>query len=128
MEIEEIKRAIEDHEARIRKLEGINPLKQVNKKEKSLREFVNEHKNESDVDKTILILFFKEKFIGIEGITSRDVTEGFREIREKAPGNIADKFQQLAKRGLITSSKLSKKLNSWTYTNSGEEYIASIKK
>lgn len=128
MELEELKRIIEDHEARIKKLEGIDISPQVKTKQKSLREFVNEHKNESDVDKTMLILFFKEKFMGIEGITSRDVTEGFREIREKVPGNIADKFQQLAKRGLITPSKLSKKLNSWTYTNSGEEYITNIKK
>lgn len=133
---EKIKSKIEEIERRLEKIEGkienkTKILPQKSNKEKSLREFINEHKEKSDNDKTLLILYFLENFRKIKDITTIEISQGFKEIREKVPKNIADKFQKLAKKGYIMSSPCQDKKkgkNTWTYTNSGEEYVLSLKK
>lgn len=127
MESEEIQRILEDHERRIKFLELPNISCPSIQKKQSLREFVNEHKCDSDVDRTLLILYYKEKSEDIKEINSKEIAQGFKEIKEKVPSNIPDKFQQLLKKGFIDSSEGEGKFNSWTYTNSGEKYIESIK-
>lgn len=129
MNDEEIKKILDNHEERIKKLEGKKD-KQIplQKREGSLREFIDSYDYNDDLDKTLLIIYYLEEIKGQEKVISKDVTSGFKEMRESVPGNISDKFQQLAKKGYIMPTGKVEKVNAWKYTNSGKEHIESLKK
>lgn len=108
MEIKEIKKTLEDHEKRIRKLEGakdhlINLSRKT--KEISLIEFMKEKNPMDDLQKTLCIGFFLEQNEGIEPFTSKDIEGGFRKARLTVPQNVADKINQCIKKGWIAEDK-----------------------
>ena len=96
-------------------------------KDKSFVEFYLEHKPKNETDKTLIIINFLEMARGIKSVTSKDITQAFREVREKPPINVSDKIQMLHKRGLIMPGELVDTMKSWTLTRSGLNYLETLK-
>ena len=128
MQEEELKRLLEDHEERIKKLESkrekdLSDNIIPTEKPKSLREFFKEYRSKNDTDKTLIIIKFYEAFKGDSAITVKEISQGFKEMREKLPQNISDKLQLLDKRGLAMPIEKKGRFKCWVLTNSGEKYL-----
>jgi hypothetical protein len=125
-EIEELKSKISELEDRIQLIEKrFNPEEiQAFTKDLSVREFLNSVKTSNDVQKTLLIMFFLEKYEGLTRINIDDLRSGFRNAKEPVPKNISDKIYLGIKKGHImeTSEKKDKK-SCFMVTNTGEKYI-----
>lgn len=96
-------------------------------KNKSFVEFYLEHKSKNALDKTLTIMDFLEKVRGLNGITTKDISESFKEVREKAPLNISDKIQMLHKKGFIMPGETTGNLKGWIITQIGLTHMEGLK-
>ena len=96
-------------------------------KEESFMEFFRNYSPQKDTDKTLVIMYFLESRRKMENITTKDISEGFKEIREKTPANVSDKVQLLHKKGLITPGDVINNLRGWMITRSGLAYLEKLK-
>lgn len=126
-EIIEIRKKLEEHEERISKLESVSQTKpEIVKKKISIKEFILSKKPKNDVQKTLAIGYFLEKYKNISSFNAKDLKSGFKAAREKVPKNIGDKVQLNIKKAHMMEFKEKKdNLKSWILTDSGEKYIGS---
>ena len=90
----------------------------------SIREFYLSKNPTDDIQKTLLICFFLEKYEHIELINIKDIENGFRNIKEKVPENVNYKVFMNIKKGCMMESGAKKdNLKTWTLTNTGEVFI-----
>lgn len=124
-EIMEIKKKLEEHEGRISKLESLSQTKpETVKKKISIKEFILSKKPKDDVQKTLAIGYYLEKYENLPPFNVKDLEESFRAAREKVPKNIGDKVQLNIKKGHMMDAKEKKdNLKAWVLTNSGEKYV-----
>ena len=101
------------------------PFKVV--KLESFIEFFKKFDPKSETDKTLVIMFFLESKRNIKNITTKDIAEGYKEVREKTPVNVSDKVQLLHKKGLIMPGQTVNTLKGWIITRSGLEYLEKLK-
>jgi len=123
---EEIKKILDDHEKRISALEKIfaKGRKQTTKKGISIKEFILAKKPEGDVQKTLVIGYYLEKYEGLDSFTAKDIEDGFRTAKETVPENINDKVNLNIKNGHMMEAKEKKdNRKAWVLTASGERYI-----
>jgi len=122
---EEIKKILEDHEKRIQRLEKLFESKPTQtKKQISIKEFILTKRSENDVEKTLVIGYYFEKFRDMSSFNVKDLEEGFREAKEKVPANINDKIIKNIKKGFMMELKEKKdKLKAWTLTSTGEGFV-----
>jgi hypothetical protein len=86
---EEVRKALENHEKRITTLEGLfKSDSEKIKKQISIKEFILSKKPIDDVQKTLVIGYYLEKYRNIENFNAKDLENGFREAKEKVPDNI----------------------------------------
>ena len=126
-EIMEIKKKLKEHEERISKLESASQTKpETVKKKISIKEFILSKKPKNDVQKTLAVGYFLEKYENISPFNVKDLERGFIAAREKVPKNIGDKVQKNIKKDHMMEFKEEKdNLKAWILTNSGEKYIES---
>lgn len=126
-EIMEIKKKLKEHEERISKLESVSQTKpETVKKKISIKEFILSKKPKNDVQKTLVVGCYLEKYENISPFNVKDLERGFIAAREKVPKNIGDKVQKNVKKGHMMEFKERKdNLKAWILTNSGEKYIES---
>jgi len=123
---EEIKKILENHEKRIRELEKslVSDKKQSTKKSISIKEFILTKKPEGDVQKTLLIGYYLEKFQSFNSFNAKDLEDCFRRAKETVPKNINDKVNLNIKNGNMMESKEKKdKRKAWVLTASGERFV-----
>jgi len=96
-------------------------------REESFREFFIKYNPQKETDKTLVIIYFLELRRKMEHITTKEITLGFKEVREMLPKNISDKMQMLHKRGFIAPKDGMGRLKSWTITRSGLEHLEKLK-
>lgn len=96
-------------------------------REESFMEFLKKYSPEKETDKTLVIMYFLESKRNLLHITTKNISEGFKEVREKVPTNVADKIQMLHKKGLIMPGENVDKLKGWMITRSGLEYLEVLK-
>ncbi len=122
---EEINDTLKNHEKRIQILEKIfrsEPNK--TKKHLSIKEFILSKKPKDDVQKTLVIGYYLEKYKEMNSFNAKDLEEGFRDAKEKVPTNINDKVIQNIKGGYMTEAKDKKdKLKAYYLTNTGEGFV-----
>lgn len=118
---------IDDHEKRIVALEGLGAkdvsmgnATPVNKKV-SLKEFLLSKKPSNDVQRTLAIGYYLEKFEGMTSFNFGELEGSFVSAKEKAPENINDKVNMNIRKGHIMELK-EKKNNkkAWCLTSTGE--------
>lgn len=103
--------------------------KPVNVKDKiekkmSVKEFLLSKKANNDVERTLLIGYFLEKFEEYSSFNSDDLRDGFRNAKIKSPLNINDKVNLNIAHGHmmeVAEKKDSKK--AWVLTVSGESCV-----
>lgn len=124
-EIMEINKKLEEHEERISKLESLFQTKpEVVKKEVSIKEFILSKKPKSDIQKTLAIGYYLEKYEDSSSFNIRDLEKSFRAAKEKVPKNVGDKPQKNIKKGhMMEDGEKKDNLKAWSLTNSGEKYV-----
>ena len=124
-ETNQIKETLEDHEKRISELEKIFKREpKISKKQISIKEFLISKKPKTEVQKTLVIGYYLEKYRGMKSFNAKDLENGFREAKEKVPGNINNRVIKNINNGHIMESKEKRdKLKAWCLTNTGERFV-----
>lgn len=126
-QIKELYKRIEDLECRISKIEENTKINRKNTPKKtSIKEFIRDLKPSNDVEKTLIIGYYLEKFEEMECFNVNDMKKSFKDAREKMPKNVADKFQLNIKKGHFMDYGDKDGLKSYILTNSGETYVKEI--
>lgn len=126
MDEQEIKRILDDHEERIKKLEDKKSQEievgenVADRKKLSIKEFLIEKNPSNDVKKTTCIGYYLEKYDGVESLTAKNITEGFRKAKVKVPLNVPDKIQKSISNGWIAPGS---KKREYYVTITGEEAV-----
>lgn len=113
-------------EERVSKLEKIFVPTQDSDIQKSLsvKEFLLSKNPKSDVEKTLAIGYFLEKYRSISPFNINDLKNGFSESREPIPSNLNARINDNILRGLIMESTEKKdNQKAFLITNSGEKLI-----
>lgn len=122
---DEIKNKLAELEERIVKLEGLpktNPG--IVSKVISIKEFILQKKPKDDVQKTLVIGYYLEKYKSNFSFNAKDLEQEFRNAKEVLPTNINDKVNLNTKHGYMMEAKEKKdKKIAWTLTNSGEQIV-----
>ena len=116
---------LEEHEARIKRLEKLLEYKPEGlKKDVSVKEFIILKKPKKDVEKTIAVGYYLEKHQGLSSFNINNIKEEFRKAKEPLPSNINQTINANIKKGymMVTESKKDK-LKAWILTNSGEKFV-----
>ena len=123
--LEAIKKQLLDHESRISKLEAQPKIdKDIGKKKLSIKEFILSKKPKGDIQKTLVIGFYLEKYEGLDCFNRKDLENGFRSAMEAVPTNVGVDANENIRRGYFAEAKEKKdKLKAWYLTNSGEECV-----
>jgi hypothetical protein len=126
-EVEELKEKVEEHEKRIRKLEALFEDKEVDsKKKESIKEFIISKNPKNDVQKTLAIGYYIEKYGDTSDFNANDILKGFKDAKEKAPSRkkIYDKIASNINKGhMMVSDENKGKSKAWILTNSGEKFV-----
>ncbi|MEM4258739.1 MAG: hypothetical protein QXL17_06280 [Candidatus Thermoplasmatota archaeon] len=122
---EEIKKLFEDHEQRIAKLEMLIHTKpDIIKKKISIKEFILSKKPKDDIQKTLVIGNYYEKYLNVNCFNIKDIKAGFIDAKEPLPSNINQMVNENIKKGHMMPAKEKKdKLKAWTLTSSGERFV-----
>ena len=96
----------------------------TNGKRLSVKEFVLDKKPKGDVQKTLVISHYLEKYENMTSINVDDLAKYFRLAKEPVPSNLNDKINMNIRKGHMTEAE-SKKENkkAWVVTNTGEQFI-----
>jgi len=124
--LDEIIQKLKDHEKRIVKLEK-SILKGAESekldKKMSIREYILSKKPKKDVNKTLAIANFLEKYKDLKFYNKNDLEEYFKKAKEKPPVNINDKVNLNIKKGYMMEVDEKKdNLKCWCLTKSGIKF------
>lgn len=121
-ENQEIKEILKKHEKRLATLENLfKSEEKLIKKPISIKEFLLSKNTNNDVQKTLVIGYYLEKYENKDNFTVKDREEGFRNAKETVPSNINDKVNKNIRKGYMDETKVKKgNRSAWYLTNSGE--------
>jgi hypothetical protein len=125
-EIAKIVKKLEEHEERILKLEKLlfRTKTEVSEKQISIKEFILQKQPKDDIQKALTIGHYLEHLRGFSCFNFRDISDGFREAREKVPPNVPDKIQKnIAKGYMMEASEEKDGLKAYVLTNRGEKFV-----
>lgn len=124
-EFAEIKKILEEHEARISKLEKYFKTKpETVQKKVSIKEFLLSNNLKDDVQKTLAIGYYLESYEDFSCFNIRDLEDSFKKSREPVPKNLNDKVNKNIKKGHMMEAKEKKdNRKAWVLTNSGETFV-----
>ena len=89
-----------------------------------MKELLLQKTPKDDVQKTLVIGYYLEKYKTYSTFNADDLEHWFRDAKETPPSNINDKVNQNIKHGYIMKVKEKKAQKvAWTLTNSGEKIV-----
>ncbi len=124
--IKKIEYLLAEHEQRLCDLEKpvIGNLQQASSKMLSVKEFLLPKKPQNDVQRSLAIGYYIEKYGGAKSFNIMDLEEGFRNAKEPVPTNMNDKVNQNMRKGYMMLTKEKKDLRTtWCLTASGEKLV-----
>lgn len=122
-DIDKLKKKIEEHEKRIKALEGM-PIKQAVGKDLSLKEFLLDLKPSDEVKSTLAVGYFLEHYKSMESFNVKELASAFRSAKEPPPKNINDKINKNIRNGHMMEAEEKKdNTKAWTLTSKGEKFI-----
>ncbi|MEK7554551.1 MAG: hypothetical protein AAB518_01010 [Patescibacteria group bacterium] len=96
----------------------------TNNKKLSIKEFIISKGPSGNVEKTLAIACYFEKYEGFGSINIEDLARGFQLAKEAIPTNINDKVNMNIKKGHMAEVKEKKdNKKAWIVTNSGEKFL-----
>lgn len=127
VEINKLKKKLEEHEERISRLEKLFQTKpEVIKKKLSISEFLLSKEPKSEMEKTLAIGYYLEKFEGFTSFNAKDLEVGFRKAKERPPKNVNYEVIRNVRKGYMMEAEDTKdNRKAWYLTNSGEKYVGS---
>ena len=129
MDIEDKLKKIEERLEAIEKLLFNIPAVVQSAKKTSIKEFLLERKPKSEVETTLYIGYFLEKFEIKESFGVEDLKIAFKAARIPSPKNINDTVNKNISKGyLMDAGKKEKGTRSWILTVSGENAVEGNKK
>ncbi|MDO9183716.1 MAG: hypothetical protein Q7U04_14980 [Bacteriovorax sp.] len=97
-----------------------------NTKKLSVTEFLSTKMPHSDVQKTLAIAYYLEKYEHLNSFNVDDIKSHFRLARQPLPQNVNDKININIKKGYIMDAEEKKdSKKAWIVTNSGLEIVES---
>lgn len=126
-EISEIRRKLVEHEERISKLEKIFRLEPERiKKKLSIRDFISSKNPTSEMERTLVLAYYLEKYDDLTSFNVKDLEDAFRRAKARIPKNINYEVIRNIRKGYMEEAKKKKDdRKAWYLTNSGEEYVDS---
>jgi hypothetical protein len=118
-------KTLEDHERRIRRLEGSSAPKPLSfAKPVSIREFILEKQPKNDVERTLVIGYFLEHDRTLGSFNTKDLAEAFREAKENIPANVNLAVIRNVQKGFFMEAGEKRNgLKAWTLTNGGMSHL-----
>lgn len=124
-EISRITERLEEHEERISKLEKLLQTRPEEfKKKLSIREFMLSKNPKSEMERTLAVAYYLEKFQDFTSFHAKDLKSGFRRAKAKIPGNINYEVIRNIQKGYLEEAEEKKEnRKTWYLTISGEKYV-----
>ena len=124
-ELSEMKRKLMEHEKRLAKLEKLLQTKpEVVEKKVSIREFMISKNPKSEMERTLTIAYYLERFGSLASFNAKDLENGFRRAKEKLPRNINYEVIRCIQKGYLMEAEEKKdNRKAWHLTNTGLEYV-----
>ena len=128
-DIKQLNEKVSSLEKRVSALEARgsnNPVGPVAESEKklSIKEFILSTSPSDDVQKTLAIACYLEKYEGFTSCNVEDLKRGFQLAKEATPANMNDKVNMNIKKGHMAEAKEKKDgKKAWIVTNSGEKFL-----
>ena len=124
-ELSEMKKKLMEHEERITKLEKLlHTRPQVAKKKLSIREFMLSKNPKSEMERTMAISYYLEKYGNLASFNAKDLERGFRKAKEKIPGNINYEVIRCIQKGhMMETEEKKENRKAWCLTNTGVDYV-----
>ena len=98
--------------------------KDTGKKKLSVKEFILSKKPKNDIQKTLVVGSYLEKYEGLDCFNREDLENGFRSAKETVPSNINVDVNENIRKGYFAEAREKKdKLTTWYVTNLGEECV-----
>ena len=117
--------AIEQKLSTQKTTEDLVPTAEI--REESFREFFIKYGPQKETDKTLVIIYYLESQKKLTHITTKEISDAFKEVRESLPQNISDKMQMLHKRGFIAPADGMGRLRGWMITRSGTAHLEKLR-
>lgn len=124
-EVSQMKKTLEEHEERIVKLENLllTKPKEIMKK-LSIREFMLSKNPGSEMQRTLAIAYYLEKYESLTSFNAKDLENGFRRAKEKIPRNINYEVIRNIQKGYMMEAEEKKdNRKAWYLTNAGVECV-----
>lgn len=129
-EVQEIKTRLTELEGRLAKLEGSGKAEpKGSKKNISINEFMRTQKPQDDVQKTLAVGYYFEKYEGLSSFNAKDLESAFRRL--KVPKSQTINFNYKAIRSIqqgymVETNEKKDKQKAWVLTKLGEEYVERV--
>ena len=93
-------------------------------KQTSVKEFILQKNPKDEIQKTLTIGYFLEKYEKLPTFNVKDLAIGFERAKEKIPSNINDKVNKnIAKGYMMEAQERKDNFTAWILTNSGEKFV-----
>ena len=124
-EVSEIRKILDEHEARISSLEKLLQTKPEGiKKKLSIGEFILSKNPKTKAQKTLAIAYYLEKYDGLTSSNVKDLESGFRRAKEKPPRNVNYEVIRNIQKGYMMEAEETKdNRKAWCLTNSGVRHV-----
>ncbi len=128
-DLQELAKKVSSLEKRVAQLEAhqsgdvIRPIVKEGKG-LSIKEFMISQRPSGDVQKTLAIAYYLEKYERLTSFNVEDLARGFPLAKESTPENINDKINMNIRKGHIAEAKEKKdRKKAWIVTNAGEQFV-----
>lgn len=126
-EILEIKKRLNEYEERLAKLEGARKAEpKVMEKSVSINEFMHTQKPNDDVQKTLAVGYYLEKYESLTSFNAEDLESAFQRLKVPKSQTINFNYKAIRniQQGYMNETKEKKdKQKAWVLTKHGEEYV-----
>ena len=90
----------------------------------SLKEFILQKTPHNDVQKTLIVCYYVEKFGKLTSFNIRDIENAFRSAKEPVPDNINYKIIKNIEKGYVMEAAEKRdNIKAWTLTGTGEKIV-----
>jgi len=92
--------------------------------EMGMREFVDAVAPENHIHRAVAIGAYLDQHAGVDGFTTNNIADGYREIRSPKPGNLSDVLRRAGEQEYIMPLESDGQAKRWQLAVEGEELLA----
>lgn len=125
--VEKLRSTIAKHEERISRLEAlIKSEPEASRTTPSIKDFFREKNPQDDLQKTLAVGYYLEKYEGLSSFNVTDIDKSLRDAKEPIPENLNDKMNKNINKKYMMGAKEKKEgKKACGLTAKGETYVES---